>query len=80
MNTVKDNPISKSVQAAVDQYLDTLSDRQVNDLHELVMDDVERTLIHCVLVHTGRNQSQAASILGISRGTLRKKVQKYRLL
>jgi Fis family transcriptional regulator len=38
------------------------------------MNEVERPMIESVLEHTQGNQSAAASILGISRGTLRKKL------
>ena len=80
MKAMNEKTISKSVQTAVGQYLETLGAGQVRDLHGLVMDDVEKTLIQCVLKHTRSNQSQTANILGISRGTLRKKLQKYQLL
>jgi Fis family transcriptional regulator len=41
---------------------------------------VEGPLLSCVLQHTGNNQSRAAQMLGLNRGTLRKKMRRYRLL
>lgn len=72
--------ISESVQESVRQYLDTMGDHDVSDLHELVISEVERPLMRCVLSFTDNNQSRTAEILGISRGTLRKKLRKYQLL
>jgi two-component system nitrogen regulation response regulator GlnG len=49
------------------------------NLHEEVLEQVERVVFREVLRHTVGNQSQAATLLGISRPTLRAKVQKLRL-
>lgn len=49
------------------------------NLHALVIGEVERPLFETVLEHCGHNQSKAAQILGISRGTLRKKMIQYRI-
>ena len=38
---------------------------------------IEEPLLKTVLHHTRGNQSKAAIILGMSRGTLRKKLKKY---
>ena len=67
------------VQDAVSDYLATMDDQPVNDLHELVVGEVEASMLKCVMHHTGNNQSRAADILGLSRGTLRTKLRKYRL-
>jgi len=44
------------------------------DLHATVIEAIERPLIQLTLEKTGGNQLQAASILGINRNTLRKKI------
>jgi Fis family transcriptional regulator len=44
-----------------------------------VMSEVERPLFSAVLNYTNGNQSEAAEILGINRGTLRKKLKAYNL-
>ncbi|HAX45500.1 MAG TPA: Fis family transcriptional regulator [Nitrospina sp.] len=48
-------------------------------LHDLIVSGVEKPLIEMVLNETGGNQTQAASILGINRNTLRKKIKEYDL-
>ena len=49
------------------------------DLYELIVNEVEIPLLKKVMRYTGGNQSKAAKILGISRGTLRKKLEKHKL-
>jgi Fis family transcriptional regulator, factor for inversion stimulation protein len=72
--------ISESVREAVAGYLEAMDDQQVTDLYEMVQTEVEAPLLACVLEYTENNQSQTAQILGLNRGTLRKKLRKYRLL
>ena len=48
-----------------------------NDMYDLVVAEVEHPLLEAVLLHTRGNQSKAAKILGINRGTLRKKLIRY---
>lgn len=48
-------------------------------LHNNLLEKIERFLIQKALVETKGNQVQAARLLGISRNTLRSRVEKYRL-
>ena len=61
-------------------YLTTLNGHRPADLYKLVMSEVEKPLFRAVLEYAGGNQSEAADILGINRGTLRKKLIAYKLL
>ena len=45
-----------------------------------VLAEVERPLLESVLLFTRGNQSEASKILGINRGTLRKKLVQYRMV
>jgi Fis family transcriptional regulator, factor for inversion stimulation protein len=45
-----------------------------------VLAEVERPLLEAVLLFTRGNQSEASKILGINRGTLRKKLVQYRMI
>ena len=72
--------INKSVQEGVEEYLQTMGDEPVSGLYEMVMSEVEAPLLRSVLVFTNYNQSQSAEILGLNRGTFRKKLRKYHLL
>jgi Fis family transcriptional regulator len=72
-------PIRRSVTSAIELYLGDLNGHKVNDLYHTVLNEVEPALINVVMHHVEGNQSQAAEILGISRGTLRKKLKQYNL-
>jgi Fis family transcriptional regulator len=60
-------------------YFANLNGHKPGDLYQLVMGEVEKPLFRAVLTYTQGNQSEAAEILGINRGTLRKKLKTYKL-
>ena len=68
------------VDESVRDYLQTMSGEAIDDLYELVLSEVEAPMLERVLDYTGNNQSRAAAMLGLNRGTLRKKLRKYGLL
>ena len=49
------------------------------NVYELLMAEVELPLIETTMEYTGGNQSRAANILGINRGTFRKKLAHYNI-
>ena len=67
------------VSRVVRRYLRDLGDHPVEELHALVLHEVEAPLFAEVLRHCEGNQSRAAAALGINRGTLRKKLRQYGL-
>ncbi len=75
-----DEPLSDLTEQALAGYFSTLNGHQPGALYELVIGEVERPLFRAVMDYTGGNQTQAATILGINRGTLRKKLRTYDLL
>ena len=77
---VRDKPLSTLTDEALRSYLKSLNGHQPAELYQLVMGEVEKPLFKAALEYTGGNQSQAADILGINRGTLRKKLKVYKLL
>ena len=46
----------------------------------MMLGEVEAPLMQAVMEYTKGNQSRAAIVLGLSRGTLRKKLKMYGLL
>ena len=73
-------PLCKHTEDALELYFNTLNGDRPGDLYDLVISEVERPLFKAVLDYTEGNQSQAAGILGINRGTLRKKLRTYSLI
>ncbi len=64
---------------ALQTYFHSLNGHRPGALYDLVIGEVEKPLFRAVLNYTDGNQSRAAEILGINRGTLRKKLRDYRL-
>ncbi|MEE4302343.1 MAG: DNA-binding transcriptional regulator Fis [Pseudomonadales bacterium] len=73
----RSEPLSVCVERAVEAYFDDLDGEQARELYKLVLDEVEAPLLRSVMRRTDGNQSRAAEILGLSRGTLRKKLKQY---
>ena len=69
--------LRSNVEESLKAYFSQLDGQTPANLWGLVMAEVEQPLIEMVLKLTNRNQSKAAIILGISRGTLRKKMAIY---
>lgn len=72
--------LATAVQQAVDKYISTMDDQPVRDLYEMVLSEIEAPLLEYMLEYTDNNQSRTAVMLGLNRGTLRKKLKKYGLL
>lgn len=77
---VRSKPLSVLTGEALHGYFNRLNGHKPGDLYQLVLGEVERPLFEAVLDYTNGNQSEAAEILGINRGTLRKKLRTYNLL
>ena len=73
-------PLRVCVERALAAYFDRLDGEQPKDLYAMVLAEVEAPLLEFVLRHAHGNQSHAAAMLGINRGTLRKKLKQYDLL
>ena len=73
-------PLRKHTEEALNRYFTSLNGDQPGQLYDLVLGEVEEPLFKAVMDYTRGNQSQAAAILGINRGTLRKKLKIYSLL
>jgi len=76
----KNQPLHDSVRQALESYFTQLKGQAPNNLYELVLAEVEVPLLEAVMEYTKGNQSRAAILLGLSRGTLRKKLKIYGML
>ncbi len=75
-----DISLRRNVERSLDNYLQQLNGETPANLYSMVISEVEKPLLDMVLKLTNGNQSKAAIILGISRGTLRKKMALYGIL
>ena len=61
-------------------YFNQLDGEPVSELYQMVLAEMEIPLLEKVLEYTRGNQTKAAELLGLNRGTLRKKLKQYGLL
>lgn len=66
-----------AVEQVVKNHLLSSNDKKIVDLYSLVIEEIEIPLYKSVLEHCRYNQSRAAHLLGVSRGTLRTKLKRY---
>lgn len=72
-------PLRDHVANSVRRYLRDLNGSQSADLYDVALREFEIPLFVEVLNHCDGNQSRAATMLGIHRATLRKKLKDYGL-
>ncbi|MCX7067906.1 MAG: Fis family transcriptional regulator [Methylococcales bacterium] len=70
-------PLSVHVKQTIGLYFSQLNGHDAVDLYAMVLSEVEKPLLEATLEHTGYNQTKAAKALGLSRSTLRKKLDQY---
>ena len=83
----EDNPLTDSdsnlrdaVTEAVRGYLDELDGQLSTDVYQMVLAEVEAPLLTEIMAYTRNNQTRASLMLGLNRGTLRKKLKQYKLI
>ena len=72
--------LAASVQKEVTEFLDSMDGQPLDNVYQMVLAQVEVPLLEAVLKKTHNNQSKCAQILGLNRGTLRKKLKIYGML
>lgn len=61
------------------RYFADLKGHDPSELYEMVLGEIEQPLLLTLMEYTRGNQSRAATILGLNRSTLRKKLRKYKI-
>jgi Fis family transcriptional regulator len=77
--SVQSTPLRELIRRTLEHYFKQLDGTHPANLYELVIEEVELPLLQIVMHFTEGNQSKAAEHLGMSRGTLRKKLKHYKL-
>ncbi len=79
LNASRTQPLCDHVRDTLDAYFQRLNGHDPAALYELVLTEVEQPLLEVVMKQVGGNITKAAQVLGLNRGTLRKKLKKYGL-
>lgn len=69
-----------SVEQALRNYFEHLDGQDVTDVYNMVLAEIEAPLLESVMDYVRGNQTRASEVLGLNRGTLRKKLKQYGLL
>ena len=72
--------LRENVQQVLQHYFASLKGEEPQHVYDFFLEEIEEPLLAVVMKYTRNNQSEAARILGLSRGTLRAKLKKYGML
>lgn len=78
--TMSSSTLRNYVEQTLHSYFAHLDGQPVTNIYDMVLAEVEAPLLEVVMRNAMGNQCRAAELLGLSRGTLRKKLQQYGLL
>ena len=67
--------IQEAVHKNLEKYFRDLGEQPASNIYDMVVLAVEKPMLEVVLHQMRYNQSKTAAVLGISRGTLRKKMK-----
>ena len=73
------NELADAVRRSLERYYKDMDGETPTGIYEMVLKNIEKPMIETVLKFTEGNQSLAATMLGINRNTLRKKMQQLRI-
>ena len=79
-NSPQEQSLRECVERAVSNYFQHLDGQEVTDVYDMVLAEVETPMLEVVMKYTRHNQTKAANLLGLNRGTLRKKLKQNGLL
>lgn len=72
--------IALAIEQNLKQYFKDLNGEMPCAVYDMVLNQVEKPLLECVMDECRGNQSRAAQILGLNRNTLRKKLLQHGLI
>ena len=73
------NELADCVKRSLERYFKDMDGEKPTSTHDMVLRNVEKPMIELVLSQAKGNQSLAAEMLGVTRNTLRKKMQQLRI-
>lgn len=72
-----ESTLQEKIRLFAEKFLSTVDTQSVTNLHEMMLEQIESPMLQVVMDNCKYNQVKAAKMLGISRGTLRKKFIQY---
>jgi len=75
----RSNELSDAVKRSLERYFKDMDGERPTAIYDMVLKNVERPMIEMVLSRVEGNLTHAATMLGIDRNTLRKKMQQLRI-
>lgn len=79
-SSTQNQSLRACVETAMENYFRHLDGQNVSDVYNMVLAEIEAPMLEVVMKNTRQNQTKASEILGLNRGTLRKKLKQYGLL
>ena len=73
------NELADCVKRSLERYFKDMDGEKPTSIYEMVLKNIEKPMIETVLGKASGNQSLAAEMLGVTRNTLRKKMQQLRI-
>ncbi|MBI5739202.1 MAG: hypothetical protein HZA16_00645 [Nitrospirae bacterium] len=71
--------VGKFIETRLKGFMQNIKRLEKFNLYDMVIPEVEKSLIVMVMKETGGNQIRAARLLGINRNTLRSKIKKLKI-
>ncbi len=78
--TEQPSSLHDQITSLIQRYFAKLEGVEPRNVYDLILEEVDIPVLQAVLKYCRGNQSKAARILGLARGTLRKKLKRYNLL
>ncbi len=75
----RNNELHDAVKRSLERYFKDMDGEKPTSIYDMVLKNVEKPMIELVLGQAEGNLTQAATMLGINRNTLRKKMQLLRI-
>jgi len=80
IHEMNSNDIADCVRRTLNRYFRDLDGQKPSTIYDMVLKNVEQSMLETVMRHAEGNQTVAADMLGINRNTLRRKLTEYQLL
>ena len=75
----RNNELHDAVKRSLERYFKDMDGEKPTSIYDMVLKNVEKPMIELVLGQAEGNLTQAATMLGIDRNTLRKKMHLLRI-